>query len=495
MFPQGIMIPQQAPAYIPMSAPDFQLQQFQQAQQPGLGMAQAMPLQGEAQVQAPINGNPFLQMALDGKTSVLGTDERQAQMGRISDKFLQQVENGESKGDRYQRGFTDVFGKLVAPAMAAFGGPGMGKAGVQLMQDARTQVQQSLNNRRQNQQNAMGFAKDIASMVSATSPYAPDTLASFARIASGEDKNDIARDRVGVQAHKALSDRMNTQSLVEHRKSQDFTSEQRRQDLKQYRTVGNQLKAAGLQFDYDKLDRLGEIEQFKAGLKLEGDKVRAKIQKYGIDQRTASELQKLTSTEKRFLQTESRLVAQVNAQLTQAGAQVDPKTGTFKFQGADGKQQQLPMLTPPSESVISDLDRLNTEAGMTANPEGLYDQADQYLKQFQETQSPQAPQAVQQMARPGYGDAFSQGTTTGALAQQSAMNQGGGAIAQQGTLQQPQAPAPIAPQMMQAGLAKLKERLGMYPNDHARILDGFARQTGQDPYKLLGIPRQVANGK
>jgi hypothetical protein len=124
----------------------------------------AFPLQAYAQGPAAIN--PYAGAI---GNNALNTPDRQAQLGQAYDQMLTKITSGPSRAEKGQDLVRNVFGGVIAPAMALFGGPGTSAAGVQMINQIKQDTHQAKMARMQEDNYARQALKGIVDISNTTS--------------------------------------------------------------------------------------------------------------------------------------------------------------------------------------------------------------------------------------------------------------------------------------------------------------------------------------
>lgn len=362
------MMPQLAPSLqhqsIPMMPPQMVQQQQMPQVAPAMGMTEQAPQQGQAQQpQIDIAGimqqNPGLglmlqQMLKQSQDPNFATQQSKldAAMGKVADG----IANGPSKSERWGNAAIDIFGKLVAPAMAAFGGPGTSQAGLNLAQEARNQVMQAKQLRRQNQAAAMGTLKHLSDIKAATNYLSPknmDLLAeSFRKHDQGNAKIEQTNRKLEQGDDQNMIRAFNAISNDEHKTKTEQQKKDNADALGTYRKNRLKLQERGVAVDEGKLKWLEQLQGLQERNKIELEKLRQTGMNNRNDKSINARMKGIGQRAVQMLETSTRLINQHNTEMEMKAHHVT-KNG-FVFQNADGSMFEVPRLTPPDPSLIQD---------------------------------------------------------------------------------------------------------------------------------------------
>lgn len=196
--------------------------------------------------------NPYMSIYGGGRESSLSDPGTQQKAHDVLNKALDSQLDDMRKGNREQT-ITDIFGKLVGPAMAAFGGLGTGQGGLQLMQEAENERNKHRADNAQKLSNTASLMNSVTNFVDRTSPDSQKALAAQFAAANNQQKTNIATDKenrmwtaLGVKKDqfKMNQDRLtkNQNDLTAQRKIMNAQGQQRIDFLKQNAQAQLKLK-------------------------------------------------------------------------------------------------------------------------------------------------------------------------------------------------------------------------------------------------------------
>lgn len=266
--------------------------------------------------------------------TALSQPTAQDQLAAAWTRELGKIAQGPSRADKWDDGITSIFTRVVAPAVAAFGGDGTSQGANQFVQGMRQEVLDAKTERRQSQQDALSTVKGLTDIINNTSPGGLKSLSASAKIAQGQQK--LAQDATKMDNNK------------QYREQKLAAQELRDKTMSTTRDMANKLGWARLGFDQKKFDeqeaRIKDIE----GKKLVLEKRAQDIQASGKSADRQIELAKLQSGIQQFNTKLSAETQQFNEKLklNASAVKTDPATGQVMFvhQDANGKQYEVPSI-------------------------------------------------------------------------------------------------------------------------------------------------------
>lgn len=276
-------------------------------------MVQQMPAQAAPMQQLqPQYINPYL----DALQSPLMTPERQNQTGELYDRYVNYLmkDDDRRRGEAAEDSATKIFGNIVAPAMALFGGPGTSAAGVQMMQDARQQVAQARQRKNYEQQASLSAIKSLVDISKTGLKPAQAYVADFRK---GIDQQQKAA---------ALQQKTNeSQAKLDFRKTLLDSKEK-------YQTSLLDLKKRGLDISEDKMKQQREIADQNHNRIMKIAQINAQIQMRGQDQN----LLRMKEQEMQAYKRDEIKLNQFNSEIQAKLSERDSK-GNYKYLDSNGK--------------------------------------------------------------------------------------------------------------------------------------------------------------
>ena len=226
-------------------AEDFFPQPEEQPQQPmttaavqPVNQSPAMPFQMAA-ANTPA-ANPYAVQV----PSVLSTDDRQQKLGQAYDKFLSNIVSGPSRSDKAEDFGRKLFGNVIAPAVAAFGGAGTSAGAVQFMNKISADAKEARMQKEQESQHHMNALKSITDVVNTTSLKPLSAL-----------MKDYRKGLDQQQQAAALEEKKTYHSSLNEARAT------RQKSLDTARAAAQKLQQAGLQFKYDHLGMTSHFQE------------------------------------------------------------------------------------------------------------------------------------------------------------------------------------------------------------------------------------------
>lgn len=285
-------------------------------------------------------GMPMYSPAAMSIPTALTDPATQQNINKTSNYLLEKM-RGPSPAQKGAETGTDIFSKIIAPAIGFFGGNGSAAGAVQFINQARQDVKDARTQRLQEEQMNAQALKAVVDVANTTG------LKPWSEWMKAQTKaNDQA-----LQREKLAETRTYHDSLVDRWKATDTR-------IREIAGNRDKLKSRGLDIDERKLEQIRDHGNKSIELKRQLAILSAQMQQRGQDMRNNQFAQQLGQRLKFHQDEESRLTNEHNTemQMKLGEMQKDTKTGKLLPKYADESGKMLDpaefMINAPTEGAI-----------------------------------------------------------------------------------------------------------------------------------------------